>query len=104
MKVSEVNLPVLKDYCGISDDDSDEILVALMVAANSFIQSHTGLSAEEIDEHEDITYAYMVLVNDMYTSREYDKLSSKMSPQPNRTVETILSMHTKAEVYVGWSD
>lgn len=103
MKVSEVTPEIIRDYCGISDNESDEILPALMSAAVSFIKNNTGLTAEEIDEHEDITYAYMVLVNEMFTAREYDKSSSRMTQQPNKTVETILGMHTKGSVYVGWS-
>ena len=100
MKVSEVELETVKDYCGISDDDSDEILAALMPAASAFIRNYTGLNAEQVDALDEMSYAYMVLVNDMFTHREWstDKLRQSMNP----CAKTILDMHSHN--LVGWSD
>lgn len=101
MKVKDISLDVLKDYCGISDDDSDEILAALMPAARTFIREYTGLSDEEIGELEDLSYAYMVIVNDMFTNREYNSAQARMSTKLNPCAATILNMHSKN--LVGWS-
>lgn len=90
MKVSELTPTIIKDFCGISDTDSDEIIDILIPSAKAYIKDYTGLTDEQIDEHEDITYACMVLVNDMFTQRDYT-LSSHKQVAP--TVKSILSMH-----------
>ena len=91
MKISELTTALVKDYCGISDDDSDSIISALIPSAKAYIKDYTGLTDELLDEHEDITYACMVLINDMFTQRDYT-LSSHRQLSP--TVKTILSMHS----------
>lgn len=90
MKVSELTTAIIKDFCGISDTDSDDIIAVLIPSAKAYIKDYTGLTDEQIDEHEDITYACMVLVNDMFTQRDYTlSLHKQVSP----TVKSILSMH-----------
>lgn len=90
MTVSSVTLAMVKEFCGIYDNDSDDLLSALMPAAKSYIMGYTGLTAAEIDEHEDIVYAYCVIINDAFNNRDYT-LSSYRKPAP--TVENILSMY-----------
>lgn len=91
MRLSDLTAAIVKDYCGISDDDSDDIINnALLPAAKAYIIGYTGLTAEECDAHDDLTVACMVLVNDMFTSRDYT-LSSHRQVSP--TVRTILSLY-----------
>lgn len=92
MKISEITPEIVKDYCGISDNDSDEIIKnALMPSAKSYIVGYTGLSEEEIDEHEDLSIAFMVLVSDMYSQRDYTLSFQK---QVNPAVSTILGLYS----------
>lgn len=102
MKVSEISLDTVKDFCGISDDDSDNILAVVMPAARSFISNYTHLTAEQIDELDDMATAYMVLVNDMYSNRDYNSSQARQSTKLNPCVKTILDMHSHN--YVGWSN
>lgn len=91
MRISDLTAAVVKDYCGISDEDSDTIINdVLLPAAKAYIRGFTGLTAEQCDEHDDLTTACMVLVNDMFTSRDYT-LSSHRQVSP--TVRTILSLY-----------
>ncbi len=91
MKMSELTADIVKDYCGISDDDSDNIIEkVLLPAAREYIKGYTGLTAEQCDEHEDISLACMVLVNDMFTQRDY---TISMHRQISPTVKTILGMY-----------
>lgn len=92
MKISEVSTEIIKDYCGISDNDSDDIIAALMPSAKAYIKGYTALSDEEIDEHEDLTLAFMVLVNDMFSQRDY---TISMHRQTSPTVINILNMYAK---------
>lgn len=91
MKMSELTPDIVKDYCGISDSDSDDIIAKiLMPSAKKYIMGYTGLTAEQCDEHEDIALACMVLVNDMFTQRDY---TVSMHRQVSPTVKTILGMY-----------
>lgn len=92
MKLSQATLSDIKDQCGISDDDSDSLIQNYyMPSAKAFIHDYTELSDAEMDAHEDLTIAYMVLINEMYTQRDYTVNKDKINP----TVKTILSMHAK---------
>lgn len=95
MRISELTAETIKDFCGISDSDSDNIINILIPAAKAYIQGYTGLSAEECDEHEELTTACMVLVNDMFSQRDYT-ISSHRQLSP--TVRTILSLYAKNHV------
>jgi len=91
MKISELTAEIVKDFTGISDEDSDDIVEnLLMPAAKAFIKGYTGLTDEALDEHEDLATAMCVLVNDMFTNRDYT-ISSHRQLSP--TVKTILSMY-----------
>lgn len=91
MKISELTSEMVKDYTGISDDDSDDIVGSLLMpAAKAYIIGYTGLTEEQIDEHEDLAMAFCVLVNDMFTQRDYTlSLHKQVAP----TVKNILSMY-----------
>lgn len=90
MQINDVTTAMVKDFCGISDNDSDALVPVLMNAAKDFIKEYTGLTSEEINSHESLTDAYLILVNDMFTQREYTIHSGR---QLNPAVQTILSMH-----------
>lgn len=93
MTISELTSAMVKDFCGISDDDSDDIVGTLIIpAAKAYIIGYTGLTQEEIDEHDDLATAFCVLCNDMYTQRDYTlSIHRQVSP----TVKTILSLYAK---------
>ena len=69
MKVSEVTLQIVKDSVGFSGNGSDALFQVYMDAALSFITGYTGLTAAEIDTHEDLATAYLCLVGDMFLNR-----------------------------------
>ena len=92
MKISDITLQIVKDFCGISDNDSDEIIKNLMIpSAKSFITSYTGLSSENLDKYEEFAFAMLILVNDMYSNREY---TLNVNRQVNPAVKTLLGMHS----------
>ena len=95
MKVSELTESVIANYCRIMEEDVTEServsLGALKAAAVSYVTSYTGLSLEEIDNHEDISIAVLTLIADMYDNRAMTVDKKEV----NRTAEIILSMHSK---------
>ena len=92
MEVSDVSLQNVMDFLRI--DFPTEIeqseLSAMMVAAQNYIVGYTGLTLEEIDEHEDITMAYQVLIADMFDNRNNQ---IEKPTYVNRTVQSILSLY-----------
>lgn len=80
MKLSEIRQEQIKDFCGVSGTDSDDILSAVAAGAKSFVLSYTGLTEEEADEHEDLTLAFLTLVNEMYLNRTYTVDSGNINP------------------------
>ena len=87
MKVSEITVQNVADFLRL--DETDQILVPMMTAAKQFIMDYTGLSEEELDEHEDFYIAFMVLVQDMYDNRSMyvEKVNV------NHVVDSILFRH-----------
>lgn len=93
MKVSEIKLSDLLKQCRLEADylaeGEMEYLENLKKAAIEYVKSFTGLSLTQLEEHEDITIAVLVLVSDMYDNRQVyvDRNNT------NRTVDTILNMY-----------
>ena len=94
MKVSEVTTEFISNYLRIDDVTETEKneLEIMRTSAVSYIKSFTGLDEEQIDEHEDITQALLLLVSVMFDNRNL-YIDSK-SANINKAVECILSMHS----------
>lgn len=93
MKVSQITLKEIAmqlraevEYLSDSDRGYIEIL---REAAIEYVKDYTGLSNEEIDLHDDITIAVLVLISDMFDNRQMYVDKSNI----NRVVDTILGMH-----------
>lgn len=90
MKISEVNLSVIKAHCGLSGDESDELLTVYSDAAKKVVEDYTGLSAEQLDEFPDITVAFLNIVNEMFSQR----LVMTSGLQLNAFQRQILDLHS----------
>lgn len=87
-KVSDIDAATVAEYLNISADDP--LISGILRAAIGFATSYTGLTEEQLDEHEDIYLAVLIKCSDFYDQRT--EHSDK--PVNNPTVETILSMHS----------
>lgn len=89
MKIAEITDETLLNYLRLTERDA--FLQVACDAAKAFILSYTGMSEKEINKHDDLTAAYLVLVSDFYDNRQYvnDRDYS------NLAVKTILSAHRK---------
>lgn len=70
MKISEITAADIWRHIRESPEDMEtedntEILV-MKKAAVEFCKGYTGLTEEQLDEHEDITIAVLMLIADMY--------------------------------------
>lgn len=93
MKVSEVTNIDLTEYVRLDDASDLELneLERMRSGAVAFIKSYTGLTDEEVDEHEDITQVLFILVADMFDNRNY-QMDSKSVVNP--AVKSILNLHS----------
>lgn len=93
MKVSDVTNIDLAEYVRLDDASDLELneLERMRSGAVAFIKSYTGLTDEEVDEHEDITQVLFILVADMFDNRNY-QMDSKSVVNP--AVKYILNLHS----------
>lgn len=90
MKVSEITLDIFKTYCGVCSDDDNVVLSSCLTSAKKQAESYTGLSANEIDEYDDITIAVLSMAYDNYIFR-----FNQNGIGLNKSAEFILSMHSR---------
>ena len=94
MVASDITVKNLADYLKLDYENLDEEeileLAAFLNAAETFIIDYTGLTLSQIDEHESLTVAIYVLVQDMYDNRTYYVDKNNL----NRVVSKILDMHS----------
>jgi hypothetical protein len=93
MKLSEVTVGYVQDYLRLDDPtfvESTEIAV-MLDNAKAYILSYTGLTAEEADEHEDLTDALMLIISDSFDNRTmtFDK-----PVYSNKAVKQRLDLHS----------
>lgn len=94
MKVSEITTKELSDYLRLDDPTETEFseLARMKQRAASFMKSYTGLGDEEIDSHDEMAQALLVLVADMFENRNL-YIEGKAS-NINKMAESILAMHS----------
>ena len=99
MKISEITATDVASFLRL-DDATDPILTPIMAASRQYIIDYTGMTAEELEKHDDLWLAYMVLCQDMFDNRamyiEKDNV--------NKVVDSILFMHRKNFVFGGDGD
>lgn len=91
MRISEITDGIIKDHCGISGNDSDALIGVYRSAAIAEICAYTALSPDELDDHEDISYAFLALVCEMFSMREMTVELDKLNPM----AEQILNSHRR---------
>lgn len=91
MKVSEIQVSDVANYLRLEEGEySEALLTSLLNTAKEFIKSYTGLTIDQIDEHEDFYIVVMILCQDMYDNRSMYVDKNNL----NKVVETILGMHS----------
>lgn len=91
MKLSEVSIDVVMAHCGSSDSDSQQLLEIYIPAAAQYIAQYTSRTAEELDEFEDIPYALLCIVCEMFNNRSMTVDIDKLNP----LARSILELHCR---------
>lgn len=87
MKIKDLKDEQIRQYLRLNEDDN--LLDIFKQSALSYIKSYTGLSEKDINNNDDITMAYLVLISDFYDNRQYTQDRN----YSNKSVDTILGMH-----------
>lgn len=95
MKVSSITIENVAHYLKLDYSDLDkqekEQLTYTLENARDYIKRYTGLTDEEIDEHDDFVIVVYILATEFYENRQYQ------SDKPfyvNKVVQSILDMHS----------
>ena len=91
MIVSRLTDKDVLSFLRLDGTEGDVSPSALLAAATAYVRSYTGLTDREMDEHEDLAIAVLVLCADLYENR----LTTVDTANVNRTVSCILGMHCK---------
>ena len=90
-KVSEITINDVAEFIRLGEMDAtdEKQLSTYLTVAKSYIKNYTGL--DDLDEYPDLVIVVFVLCQDMYDNRTMYVDSTNA----NRTVQTILDMHTR---------
>lgn len=97
MKVSEITTETLRNYLRLDDNTFDNELEIYLKSSINYVCEYTGLvqndEKKELDEHEDITTAILVLVSDFFENHLYHQGGVGQEVKVNKVVDTILNQH-----------
>lgn len=93
MKLSEVALPLVKEYLRQDGDEDDRLIEAIIGGAKSYIANYTGQSIEQLDEQEDVVIAVLVLVAEFYDNRTV-AVNDRLNIRVNSVLEGLLGKHS----------
>lgn len=91
MKVSEITADIVITFSRIDDDATDKELIGTLFlpAAKEYVRSHTGLTEEQMNAHEDLPIAVCALCAHMYDNRSVEIASDKV----NKVVTDIIGKY-----------
>ena len=89
MKVSEIDLPTLKQYLRVDGDDDNILLTAYLDSAKEYMASYLGCTVEGLDKYAPLAVVAMAIVSDAYEVRQFT--SSTITKNP--LIEQMLAMY-----------
>lgn len=89
MKVSEIDLPTLKQYLRVDGDDDDILLTAYLDSAKEYMTSYLGCSIADLDKYAPLAVVAMAIVADAYEVRQFTSTTITKNP----LIEQMLAMY-----------
>lgn len=90
MKISDINITILKNYLRIDGDDDNELLEHIKNASIDYCLHYTGRTLEELEQYNDIPLAVLCICSDLYECREYTTNNININP----AIAQILGSHS----------
>lgn len=93
MKLSELDLHLVKDYLRQDGDEDERLIQAIIEASKSYVCNYTGQSIEQLEEYEDVTIAVLVLIAEFYDNRTIN-VNGRLNLRMNTMLEGLLGRHS----------
>lgn len=93
MKLSELDLPLLKEYLRQDGDEDDRLIQAIIEASKSYVCNYTGQSIDQLEEYEDVTIAVLVLIAEFYDNSTIN-VNDRLNLRMNMMLEGLLGRHS----------
>ena len=93
MKLSEIDVPFVKEYLRQDGDEDDKLIGAILEGAKDYIVKYTGQSLEQLEESEDLTIAVLVLVAEFYDNRTIS-VNERINLRINSTLQNLLGRYS----------
>ena len=93
MKLSEIDVPFVKEYLRQDGDEDDKLIGAILEGAKDYIVKYTGQSLEQLEESEDLTIAVLVLVAEFYDNRTIS-VNERINLRINSMLESLIGRYS----------
>lgn len=92
MKLSELDLPLVKEYLRQDRDEDDRLIQAIIEASKSHVCNYTGQRIDQLEEYEDVAIAVLVLIAEFYDNRTIS-VNDRLNFRINMMLESLLVRH-----------
>lgn len=93
MKLSEIDVPFVKEYLRQDGNEDDKLIGAILAGAKDYIAKYTGQSLEQLEESEDLTIAVLVLVAEFYDNRTIS-VNDRINLRINSMLESLIGRYS----------
>ena len=93
MKLSEIDVPFVKEYLRQDSDEDDMLIGVILEGAKDYIVKYTGQSLEQLDDSEDLTIAVLVLVAEFYDNRTIS-VNERVNLRINNMLESLIGRYS----------
>lgn len=93
MKLSEIDVPFVKEYLRQDGDEDDKLIGAILEGAKDYIVKYTGQSLEQLEESEDLTIAVLVLCAEFYDNRTIS-VNDRINLRINTMLESLIGRYS----------
>ncbi len=93
MKLSEIDVPFVKEYLRQDGVEDDKLIGAILEGAKDYIIKYTGQSLEQLEESQDLAIAVLVLVAEFYDNRTIS-VNERINLRINRMLESLIGRHS----------
>ena len=93
MKLSEIDVPFVKEYLRQDSDEDDKLIGVILEGAKDYIVKYTGQSLEQLEDSEDLTIAALVLVGEFYDNRTIS-VNERVNLRINSMLESLIGRYS----------
>lgn len=93
MKLSEIDVPFVKEYLRQDGDEDDKLIGAILDGAKDYIVKYTGQSLDQLEDGEDLTIAVLVLCAEFYDNRTIS-VNDRLNLRVNIMLESLVGRYS----------